>query len=155
MSTEQKVEDLRRRMASVRRELDEDVDGIVGNVNELTTFQYYMKQYPWAMMGAAAFLGYWVVPQKYEIHSPDSETLEKLAAKNKLVVKDKTEPEEKGGVIGGIFSFLSSAVLRGAMAYAGAKVGEMFDANAERKAAGAPERPRSHGPAKTTSSQTA
>lgn len=127
METEKRVREIRRKMAGLRRDLDEDVNEIVENVGELTGLRYYMRQYPWAMLGAATFLGYWVVPSRNEIHNTDPKTLEKLAARHKLVVKDQTEPEKRGGVLGGIFSFLSTVVLRGAMAYAGAKVSEMFD----------------------------
>lgn len=114
-------------MASIRRDLDNDVDEIVENVNELTKLQYYMRNYPWLLLGGAAFLGYWVIPSRYEIHSPDPETLEKLAKRNKLVVNHDPEPQKRGGVLGGLFSMVSTMVVRGATAYAGAKIGELLN----------------------------
>lgn len=127
MDTNERVREIRRRMAVIRRDLDENVNGIVENVNEMTQLQYYMRNYPWLLLGGAAALGYWAIPKQYQIHSPDPETLEKLAKRNRLVISHKAEPQQRGGVVGGLFSMLSTMALRGAMAYAGAKIGDLFE----------------------------
>lgn len=116
-------ERIRSRMAEVRRELDEDVNGIVENARTLTSWRYYVRKYPWACMAGAAALGYLAVPRQYEIHSPDAETLEKLARKNRLVVKHKPEVQARGGLVGGLFSLTSGLLVRGLLAYIGRKVG--------------------------------
>ena len=106
---------IRRSMAYVRHELDEEASDIRESAQTLSDWHYYIKNYPWACVGAAAVIGYLVVPRKLVIERPDPETLEKLARKNHLVVDRKPEKQAKSGLIGTAFSFVGGLVLKTAM----------------------------------------
>lgn len=120
---------IRRSMAYVRHELDDEVDEIRESANTLADWHYYIKNYPWACLGAAAAIGYLVVPRKLVIERPDPETLEKLARKNHLVVDRKPEKKAKSGLIGTAFSFVGGLVLKTAMAQLGHQLASIVDSS--------------------------
>lgn len=58
------ADEIRRRMAAIRRELHEDVREVVATAEAATDWKRYLTMYPWASLGAAFALGYWIVPRK-------------------------------------------------------------------------------------------
>lgn len=147
----ERAEQIRRSMAFIRRELDEDVAEVEQSARTLLNWKFYLQNYPWASVAVAAAVGYLVVPRKLEIHSPDPKTLEKLAKKRHLVVEQKPKAEAKGGLIGTAFSFISGLVLKTAMAQLGHQVASMMDTNAQKqekepKPAQSASGPRAYGP---------
>lgn len=122
-----RAEQIRRSMAYLRDELDEDVGEVENSARTLLDWHYYTTHYPWACVGVAAALGYLVVPKKLEIHRPDPKTLEKLARKNHLVVDHKPKAEAKSGLLGSAFSFVSGLVLKTAMAQLGHQLAGIMD----------------------------
>lgn len=128
-----RAEQIRRSMAFIRRELDEDVAEVEHSARTLLNWKYYLQNYPWASVAVATAVGYLAVPRKLEIHSPDPKTLEKLAKKRHLVVEQKPKAEAKGGLIGTAFSFISGLVLKTAMAQLGHQVASMMDMNAKKQ----------------------
>ncbi len=128
---------IRRSMAYVRHELDDEVDEIRESAHTLADWHYYIKNYPWACIGAAAAIGYMVVPRKLVIERPDPETLEKLARKNHLVVDRKPEKQAKTGLLGTAFSFVGGLVLKTAMTQLGHQLASIVDgAQDNRRTAG-------------------
>ena len=51
-------------MADIRRELHEDVRGVVATAEAATDWRRYLIAYPWASLGAAFTVGYLIVPWK-------------------------------------------------------------------------------------------
>ena len=51
-------------MADIRRELHEDVRGVVATAEAATDWRRYLIAYPWASLGAAFAIGYLIVPWK-------------------------------------------------------------------------------------------
>lgn len=123
--TPETPEEISRKMADVRQVLDEDIQSIAQSAKVMTDWTYYVKQYPWASVGAAAALGYLMVPNKVFITRPDADQLEKLAKRNKLVVKANPEPQAQTGIVGAIFSLVASMAMRGVMAYVGQQLGKV------------------------------
>lgn len=66
------------------------------------------------MLGAAAAIGYLVVPRRIPVIAPDAKMLEKLARKHRVVLETNPKPRPKG-VVGGVFNFLSHFLLREGM----------------------------------------
>jgi hypothetical protein len=126
-----RAKQIRRTMARIRRELDEDVGEVEQSARTLLNWRYYTQNYPWACVAAAGAIGYLVVPRKLEIHSPDPKTLEKLARKRHLVVEQNPKAEAKGGVVGAAFSFISGLVLKTAMAQIGVQLASMMQPQKE------------------------
>jgi hypothetical protein len=131
MTPSEQAEQLRREMAQVRRDLVEEADQIAENARTVTDWRYYVRTYPWASMAVAAAVGYIVVPRRLEVLTPDPDTLARLARQDRLVVKPKAEAEPKKGLPGTLFTFLSSMVIRGALAAIGQQVAAYFTAHPE------------------------
>jgi hypothetical protein len=58
------VEELQRRMAEIRRDLHESVRDVVATAEAVTDWRRYIRMYPWVALGAAAAVGYVVVPKR-------------------------------------------------------------------------------------------
>jgi hypothetical protein len=58
------VDEIRRAMAQIRRELHEDMQGVVAGAEAASDWRYYVRRYPWVALGAAAALGFLVVPKR-------------------------------------------------------------------------------------------
>lgn len=138
MSHSDEAEQLRRQMAQVRVDLGEDAEQIAENARTMTDWRYYVRSYPWASMAVAAAVGYIAVPRRLEVISPDAATLARLAKQDRLVVKPKAEAEPKKGLPGTLFTFLSSMVVRGALAAIGQQVAAQFTAKPEQASPPAP-----------------
>lgn len=63
-------DEIRERMALIRLRIDEQSDEVVAQVNALSDWRSYVRRYPWASVGAAAVLGYLLVPSRAK---PDAE----------------------------------------------------------------------------------
>lgn len=124
---------IRQRMAYIRRELDQDMENVERDARTLLNWRYYINSYPWASVGIAAAVGYLVVPRKLEIQTPDPKTLEKLARDRHLVVEQKPKAEAKGGLIGTAFSFISGIVLKTAMVQLGHQLASILDKSGQMK----------------------
>lgn len=130
MSGSTQAAEIRERMASLRSELDEGVDDIFEDARTLGNWRYYVHQYPWACLAAAATAGFLLVPRRLELVTPDAETLLRLAKKNQIVIKQKPEPRPKGPG-GALISFLANMAMRSALAYAGQQMGKWSSGQAE------------------------
>lgn len=67
---EMSAEEIRERMAMIRLRIDEQSDEVVAQVNALSDWRSYVRLYPWASVGAAAVVGYVLVPSRAK---PDAE----------------------------------------------------------------------------------
>jgi hypothetical protein len=57
-------DEIRRKMAQIRRELHEDVREVVAGAEGVTDWRRYVRSYPWVAVAAAAAAGFLVVPRK-------------------------------------------------------------------------------------------
>jgi hypothetical protein len=124
MSQSASAEEIRDQMAQVRRELNLNYGEVVENARDLTDWRYYVRNYPWATLGAAVAIGYLVVPNRIQMITPDANELLKLARKQKLVVEPKPQAEPKSTVGGQVFNMLANMLTRGLISYAGQKFGK-------------------------------
>ena len=58
------ADEIRERMALIRQRIDEQSVEVVAQVSELSDWRSYVRRYPWISVGAAAALGYVLVPKK-------------------------------------------------------------------------------------------
>jgi hypothetical protein len=115
-STSTQAETIQQQMRQVRRELREGVEEIVENARVMTDWTHYVRTYPWVAVGAAAAVGYLLVPSRTPVIQPDVSSLLELAKHDKLVVKvDPSEPS-KPGMLGMVAGMVTSTVLQGGMA---------------------------------------
>lgn len=125
MATGTDVEHILEQMAALRSEVDVEVDELIEDARVLSDWRYYVRTYPWPTLGAAALVGYLLVPQRLRLVSPDPATLAKLAEENRVVIRPQPEPEPKG-VAAAVATFLLTTLLRSGLAMAGHHLGQMF-----------------------------
>jgi len=58
------VDEIRRRMAQIRRELHEDVRDVVASAEAVTDWRRYLRMYPWLTLGLPFAVGYLIVPKR-------------------------------------------------------------------------------------------
>lgn len=63
MISDDRVRDLRLQMAQIRAAGRENAENIVDSARRSTDWRYYVKQYPWATIGAAVAVGYLLIPR--------------------------------------------------------------------------------------------
>ena len=56
-------DEIRRKMAQIRRDLHEDVREVVAGAEAATNWRRYVRAYPWASVGIAAAVGFLAVPR--------------------------------------------------------------------------------------------
>jgi hypothetical protein len=54
---------IRQRMEEVRGDLDTGFQGIVDDARDLGDWAYYLRNYPWAILGASVVAGYLIAPR--------------------------------------------------------------------------------------------
>ncbi|QDT19775.1 hypothetical protein [Gimesia chilikensis] len=110
------AEEISHSMKRLRNELDGDVHQIKQSAATLSDWQYYIRNYPWISLGGAALIGYLLVPKRLEIQSPDAETIEKLARKNRLVVENQPRKHASRGGLQTVASFVTRLLVKAATA---------------------------------------
>lgn len=111
-STTPSPDAIREEMRRVRRELGEDVDGLVDNAQVLSDWRYYVRTYPWLCLGVAAAAGFLIVPSKVRIVHPGTASIAEL------VRAQKPSKPARPGILATVGSMLASALLQGGMALA-------------------------------------
>lgn len=102
MTTPDPADDLRQRMQQIRCTLGEDMEGMVDNARILTDWRNYVKANPLISMGAAAVLGYLVVPTRVVVNRPVASTLEKLAKEGTIQFN---EPKKKKTILASLAGY--------------------------------------------------
>lgn len=125
MTTDSPAAEIQQEMLRVRRRLDCDVQETVAGAQQLTDWKYYLKNYPWHVCGAAAAIGYLAVSRPTRIVSPDAESLERLAKRNRLVVQQQPQPERSTSLAQSAGRLVGHMVLRAAVAWAGQQLGKV------------------------------
>ena len=74
------VDALRQRMAQIRSASHGDVETILTGLRQNLDWRYHLNRHPWAFAGAAAVLGYLLIPKGKSRALLDSETVKSLAA---------------------------------------------------------------------------
>ena len=65
MATDQdEIKRIRREMARIRRELHEDVRGMVEGAEAVSDWKHYIRRFPWVGIGVAFGVGFLVVPKR-------------------------------------------------------------------------------------------
>lgn len=119
------AEMLQRRMNSVRHELDDNFQEITGRVREFGVWQSYVRNYPWICLGAAAVLGYVIIPRKpkSEASGISLPTREALFEGPSSVSNSNSYPSVREVAL----NFLATAIMRGASDYIGKRVGKALE----------------------------
>jgi hypothetical protein len=117
------VDEIRRRMAQIRRELHQDVKGVVANAELATDWKHYVRQYPWTALAVASGIGFLAVPRR---RRSVSKTARKAAEAAIATMREDAEESKtprgeavrNRGTTRSIFGFIAPIVMRAAQGYA-------------------------------------
>lgn len=110
------ADDIVRRMQDVRREVGDDVRGIVETAKTLSDWRYYVRNHPLACMGAALALGFVVAPRKRPRVTPDMQELADLLKRYKVSVAQPRQ--ENHGLVKTVLGMAAPIVMRSVMSAA-------------------------------------
>jgi len=114
-------DDIAERMQHVRKNVGEDVKGIVENARTLADWRYHVKHHPWLCVGAALALGYLVVPKRKPVVTGDAKELLALLRKGDVHLTRHGLADNRG-LVRTLLATAAPALLRGAMNLAAHKL---------------------------------
>ena len=110
------IDDIRRQMAKIRRELHEDIQNVVAGAEAVTDWRHYVRLYPWTCVSLAVAIGYLIVPKRHRT------VVEKVTTVVPVPVEEAIEApakkEKRAGIAGMLFGLLSPIAMRAAQNYA-------------------------------------
>jgi hypothetical protein len=99
MSPDDSAEEIRLRMAELRRDVERDVRKVSRDARVITDWKFYVRRFPWAVAGAALVAGYLLVPKRKPVIKPDPETVAELVKQKKIRVESVTKQPDKPGMM--------------------------------------------------------
>lgn len=116
---------LRQRLADVRSDLQREIAHVSREVQNAKHLQYYVKRFPFLCFGAAALVGYALIPTRKPapIVATD-EQIKELAETGKLHIVSETHPIKNASISQRAALALGTAVARAGMAYVGKAIGQ-------------------------------
>ena len=115
---------VRARMQQLRCEIDGDMEDVSANARNMVDWKHYVKTYPWVCLGAAAALGFLIVPKRSRAIRPDLATLTDLARTGHLVVKPASAATH--GLIDALLATVANIAVQRATAYLGQSMGRLL-----------------------------
>jgi len=110
------ADDIVKRMQDVRREVSDDVKGIVRSAKTLTDWRYHVRHHPWLCVGLALGAGFLVVPRKKHVPAADARQLAELLKKYNVAVQP--QHAAGGGLLKALVGMAMPLIGRAAMTMA-------------------------------------
>jgi hypothetical protein len=117
-STATEIHDIQRQMAQIRHDLHEEVREAVTVAQTLTDWRSFVRNHPWVTLGAAAAVGYLIVPRRRS--APTVVALSPPASRASLAVAEPASPAQgsRWGLLGTAVRLLAPIAVRAAQNYA-------------------------------------
>lgn len=114
------ISDIQRRMAQIRHDMHQEVQGAVKGAQSLTDWRSLVKSHPWLSISIASVVGYLIVPTRRQVSPtivnvahPGPQPLTAASAQDQ-----KNLPKPSGwSILGTAFSLLAPVAVRGAQNY--------------------------------------
>jgi hypothetical protein len=110
------ADDIVKRMQGVRREVSDDVKGIVQSARTLTDWRYHVRHHPWLLSGLALGAGYLLVPRKRHVPSDEARRLAELLKKYNVPVQ--SPQHSTGGLMRALIGMAVPVLTRTALTMA-------------------------------------
>jgi len=121
----EEINDVQRRMAQIRRDLHAEVQEAVKGAQSWTDWRSLVRNHPWAALGAAAVVGYLIVPGRRSsaplvvaVSPPTVAPAPAMAVADGPRAKPRTARVGNWSVLGTAFSLLAPIAVRAAQNYA-------------------------------------
>jgi len=116
-------DEIRRRMAQIRRDLHEDVREVVAGAEAATDWRRYIRAYPWAAVGTAAAVGFLAVPKVSRSAPRDTARQSDVAEvrdelRQAREDKEEAKEEKRRSLVGAAFAMAAPMAWRFAQNYA-------------------------------------
>jgi hypothetical protein len=98
-NSDEPAEQIRKRMAELRRELVCDVQDVTRSAKAMASPAFYIRKFPWATLAVAAGVGYMLIPKKKQVVQPDMDTLAELVRKNQVSINTSKASQESQGML--------------------------------------------------------
>jgi hypothetical protein len=115
------ISEIQRRMAQIRHEMHQEVQGAVKGAQSLTDWQSMVKSHPWLAISIASAVGYLIVPRRRS----EGQTFVTVAHPSPAPIMAPIAPElgnktksSKWSILGTAFSLLAPIAARVAQNYA-------------------------------------
>jgi hypothetical protein len=121
-SASTEVDEIRRQMAQIRRELHEDVREVVATAEAVTDWRRFIRMYPWPALGAAAAVGYLIVPKRRRsvprdvARQTDIERVREAVEESRAAERGREKTRK--GLLAGALALIGPVVVRAAQGYA-------------------------------------
>ena len=115
---------VRARMQGIRCDIDQGLEDVSASARSLVDWKHYVKTYPWVCLGAAAALGFLIVPKRSTAINADSATPAELAKTGHRVVN--SAPATGRGWVDSLVAAVVSIAVREATAYLGRSAGRLL-----------------------------
>lgn len=121
-----KADRVRRDMRGIRREFGDNVEELVENAERLMDWRYYVSRYPWAIVGAAALIGYFLVPRRIVTLPTDQHSLTQLADRIAPAIAPPEKQKPQPSWLSSLISMGTGMLMRAAAGYAAQQVSKAF-----------------------------
>jgi len=131
-STRADISDIQRRMAQIRHEMHQEVQGAVKGAQLLTDWRTLFRNHPWLSLGVAAAAGYLIVPQRRrEVPAVTAVSAPPVQAAPPPAPRDQPTQARRPewSTMGTIFSLLAPLAVRVAQNYALQRFQEWLEAH--------------------------
>jgi hypothetical protein len=119
-TTSMDIPEIQRRMAQIRHEMHQDVQGAVKGAQSLTDWRSLVINYPWMSISFASIVGYLIVPARQSV-SPTFMTIGNPAPELRAAVGAHEQPQPRKHlgwtILGTAFSLLAPVAARVAQNY--------------------------------------
>jgi hypothetical protein len=127
------AEDVQREMRQVRAELRDDVQQVVASAQVLGEWRRYVRTAPWLSLGAAAAVGYFLVPSRMMVIRPDAKALLELARAKKLELKMDSPGVQRPSLLKSIAAAAAGSVMQAGMALLSHQLNQFLAPTADRR----------------------
>jgi hypothetical protein len=117
VNSEHEAREVVERMATLRRELDSDVEHVAESARAMTDWTFYVRRFPWAAVGVAAVAGYLLVPRKKTNVAPTAEQLAALVQNKEFVTAATNQLKPPQSLLAGLAATLAAMAVRAALSY--------------------------------------
>jgi hypothetical protein len=118
--TSMDISDIQRRMAQIRHDMHQEVQGAVKGAQSLTDWRSFVTSHPWLSISVASVVGYLIVPARRST-SPTIVTVAHPSSdpRSPTVGPDQKSASKLSGwsILGTAFSLLAPIAVRGAQSY--------------------------------------
>jgi hypothetical protein len=111
-------DEIRRNMAQIRRDLHNDVRGVVEGAEAATDWRRFIRNFPWASMGVAVAVGYLIVPRKHQAITTMQIAPAEIARAIASEPSNPVEAKKSKGLLGSVFGLVAPIAFRAAQGYA-------------------------------------